>query len=159
MEIYKDSMAELGRRAEQTRKKLITKIVWINCHAQLPHKVCIVDRKSGFRASIHGLWFLVTNKKSHHPLTYCNFYSELHFYGRFEDFLVKFRDNSRVEWSSSASYRIAVSSECGSWGRQTLLKFVSSCIFLSSGKLFFFSCNRPFVWWGRFALHFTLDSS
>jgi hypothetical protein len=106
------------KQKNKQEKKLITRIVCINCHAFAP-------RKSYFRLSFHPQnrifspskrhqlrpirRFTVCDsclriKKSHHPLTYCNFFIfptsckwKLHFYGILEtDFLVKFEDDSWV---------------------------------------------------------------
>lgn len=77
------------REGKQTKKEINHKIVWINCglcsplnnifppsKSFFPHQsnVNIFNPRSRFHSSIHGSWFLLAHKKSHHPLTYCNFY-------------------------------------------------------------------------------------
>lgn len=137
MEFHEKSWPDKPRRKNKQakEKKLIMKIVWINCHAP-PKIFCrspssdhiflsieasstTPEQISSNDLAIYGLWFLLaianekreTRKKSPiiHLLIVIFFYCptswkwKLHFYGRFEDFLVKFRDNS---WSGSTSCQV-----------------------------------------------------
>lgn len=97
-----------SEKGKQTRKKLITKIVWINCHASNPKSYFISPRNRFFSIeaspastptvpSIDSrIVILLAHKISHHPLTYCIFLISQHPEMEITfmaDFLVKFEDN------------------------------------------------------------------
>lgn len=135
MEFHEKSWPDKPRKKNKQakEKKLIMKIVWINCHAPpkniLPfsfirshfflHRSVINNPRTDFIQRFGDLRSVVftcdcereTRKKSPiiHLLIVIFFYCptswkwKLHFYGRFEDFLVKFRDNS---WSGSTSCQV-----------------------------------------------------
>jgi hypothetical protein len=100
-----------GEKNKQERK-LITEIVCINCHALLPSLASYFVSFSPSKSHLISIVVSLTNKKSHHPLTYCNSCSP--------NFLLM---EITFLWQSRGRFSCQI---CGMiWGRSTMISSLS----------------------------------